>query len=123
MCDEVDEPAPSLEISAPDGSAPAPQGAWNLIAYNKKALKGWEALCLSLTENSTRCYEWLRAHPNRPIPGRCYQLKHKHYADTWGYEIGTGQRVYYKMREAKREVVIYYAGPHPTKVPCPPADL
>src|ERR1700689_2393492 len=107
MCDEVDEPPPSLEILAPDsGSTPTSEGLWSLIAYNKRVLKGWQDLCLALTENSRRCHEWLRAHPKKPIPRRCYELKHKHFVGTWAYEIGSGQRVYYKMREAKREVVI-----------------
>ena len=54
------------------------------------------------------------------IPRRCYALKHKHYAGCWAFEIGSGERIYYKPRTEKREVVVYYAGPHPTAVPYPP---
>jgi len=56
------------------------------------------------------------------IPGRGYELKHKQYAGAWCYEIGSGQRVYYKLRPDSQEILVYYAGPHPRKAPYPPAE-
>jgi len=72
MSDGVDEdsPAPVLEISVPEGIATV-QRPWSLVAHNKKVIKGWEALCQELPENSVRCFNWLRADPMRKIPGRC----------------------------------------------------
>jgi hypothetical protein len=115
-----DDPSvPVLNISIPEGSSIIDK-PWNLIAHNKKILKGWEVLCQDIPENAIRCYNWLREDPMRRIPGRCYELKHKHYAGAWCYEIGSGQRVYYKPRINQRDVLIYYAGRHPKKVPYPP---
>src|SRR4051812_1203129 len=78
---------------------------WVLVAQNKKVLKGWRELCSQIRENATRCYVWLRNDPTRHIPGRCYEMKHKHYAGAWAYEVGSGQRVYYKIRYESREVL------------------
>src|SRR3954447_9740665 len=114
MSEGVDDepPAPTLEIPAPRGSSIVEQ-PWELIAQNKKIIKGWELLCQAIPENCLRCYNWLRADPMRKIPGRCYELKHKNYTGAWCYEVGSGQRIYYKPRIESRDVLIYYAGPHP----------
>src|SRR5581483_9508126 len=122
MRDRVEEPE-SLEIQHPSGStAVDPEQSWTIFAKNKKVLDGWNELVHSIYSNASRCYEWLRKHPKQRIPGRCYELKHKHYAGAWCFEIGSGQRIYYKLREEKKEVVIYYAGQHPRTVPYPPTD-
>lgn len=70
--------------------------------------------------NARRCFLWLGADPMRRIPGRCYELKHKQYRGVWCFEIGGGQRVYYMIRAESRTVLVYYAGPHPSKAPYPP---
>jgi hypothetical protein len=111
-----------VELATPAGAANI-ENPWVLLGYNKKVLKGWVALCHSITANATRCFEWLQAHPTMPIRGRCYELKHKHYAGCWAYEIGSGDRVYYKPRPLQRDVLIYYAGKHPSVIPYPPSDI
>jgi len=118
----VDEsPGTGLEISSPaSSSVPKPDPTWSLVANNKRVLADWVSVCQTLHENAIRCYEWLRAHPTRGIPRRCYALKHKNYAGAWCYEIGSGHRVYYKPRADRKDVLIYYAGPHPKSVPYPP---
>jgi hypothetical protein len=110
----------SLELSA-EGANNPPENPWTLKAHSKRILKGWLELCNALPENAARCYGWLRADPMRRITGRCYPLRHKGYAGAWAYEIGSGHRVYYVPKEDSRQVLVYYAGPHPPKVPCPPA--
>jgi len=123
--DEPIEPEQTLDLEIPhparteQGEDITPHG-WLLVAQNKKVIKGWNDLCLQIPENAKRCYLWLRNDPTRRIPGRCYELKYKHYAGAWAFEVGSGQRVYYKIREGTREVLIYYAGPHPAKAPYPP---
>src|SRR5256885_2371366 len=116
--EEEETPGPSLEIP-PLAGAPnvAVEKQWKLIGHNKKVLEGWKELCRSIPENAKRCFEHLSNDPTKRIPSRCYELKHKHYAGVWGYEIGSGQRVYYKLRPGKREILIYYAGKHPRSVP------
>ena len=113
-----------LEIPRPsaESSGEPTRYRWTLVGRNKKVINGWRKLCEQIHENAVRCYDWLRTDPTRRIPGRCYPLKHKNYAGAWAYEIGSGQRVYYKLRPDTREVLVYYAGPHPSEAPYPPAD-
>ena len=120
MCEPVGGPRPSFELRPPGETADSAERPWGVTAYNKKVLRGWEELCKQIPENVGRCYCWLRKHPTERIPGRCYGLKHKFYAGAWCYEVGSGQRVYYKPRPEQHDVLVYYAGPHPSKVPCPP---
>jgi hypothetical protein len=117
--EEADVPSPSLELSIPTDAEP-PKDPWVVLASNRKVLHGWESLCENLTENAIRCYHFLQADPMRRIPRRCYPLKHKNYQGVWCYEIGSGERVYYKLRIEQRVVLVYYAGDHPRKVPYPP---
>ena len=109
------------QLNLPGVSLSTHPSPWNLMAHDKRALKGWLLLCRQLPENACRCYQWLSEHPLKPIPGRCFALKHQHYAGAWCYEIGNGQRVYYQPSENERVVIVYYAGPHPRKVPYPPS--
>lgn len=47
----------------------------------------------------------------------------EYIAGVWCYEIGRGDRVYYKPDLRARKAIVYYAGPHPPKAPPPPRDL
>jgi hypothetical protein len=120
MCEQLDEPQPDFELRPPDETTDGTGRPWGLTAYNKRVVRGWEALCKQIPENVTRCYCWLRRNPTERIPGRCYELKHKHYAGAWCYEVGSSQRAYYKLRLEQHDVLVYYAGPHPSKAPYPP---
>jgi hypothetical protein len=59
----------------------------------------------------------------KPIPGRCYALRGKKKAGCWCYEIGSGDRVYYKPDDASKTVKVYYAGSHPNVAPDPPKKI
>jgi hypothetical protein len=118
--DEGQTPRP-LNLTRPKASTTQPN--WSLTAYNRKVLKSWDALCTSTPENACHCYDWLTQNAMRTKPRRCYQLKGKPNVDCWAYEIGSGDRVYYKVFESERKAVIYYAGRHPSQVPLPPKDL
>jgi hypothetical protein len=120
MTDEIDPEAPkNWEIKAPDGSST--EGAtWTLIAFSKSVVKGWIVLCQTLPGNCARCYDWLSRNLTQAIPRRCYPLRHKRYAGAWCYEVGSGERIYYRPLVEVNEVIVYYAGPHPVKVPYPP---
>jgi mRNA-degrading endonuclease RelE of RelBE toxin-antitoxin system len=121
MHDEEDHenPKPPLILS-PGGSLST--NPYTVLAHNRRVQKGWEDLCERSHQSSVRCHEWLSAHPDRPRPKRCYQLKHKNYQGAYCYEIGSGDRVYYTIARDKKEVLIYYAGEHPTKAPYPPEE-
>lgn len=121
MCDGIEEEEPSFELTPPPG-ANVGEPPWTLTAHSKKVIRGWQELCLELPENAARCYEWLRADPTKRISGRCYPLRHKNYQGCWAYEIGSAERIYYKLREEQHDVLIYYAGRHPSKVPYPPSS-
>ena len=114
----IDNPHP--ELPHPNESASTPSSGWSVVAHNKAVIRGWSAICKQINENAVRCYEWLRATPTRRIPGRCYPLRHSGYTGCWGFEVGSGQRVYYRPDEARKTVLVYYAGPHPSRVPRPP---
>jgi mRNA-degrading endonuclease RelE of RelBE toxin-antitoxin system len=109
-----------LDLTRPESSDGGP---WALIAYNKRVLKGWNGLCQNTPEQAARCYDWLSRDAMMPIPGRCYAMKGKVNAGCWCYEIGAGNRVYYKPDKTTRTVTVYYAGEHPTAVPPPPSDI
>jgi hypothetical protein len=57
-------------------------------------------------------------------PGRCFPLRHSKYAGHWCYEIGAGDRLYYKPDPQARRAAIWYAGKHPEgRIPNPPKKL
>ena len=93
---------------------------WKILAHNKNVLKGWLSICARQPENAVRFYEQLATDPTQSIPGRCYALKGKDYQGVRAYEIGSGDRIYYTVNDAAKEVLIYYAGAHPNKAPSPP---
>src|SRR5438105_2724385 len=104
-------------------SGPAAPPAWTLVAHSRNVLKSWESLCRHTPQDARRCFAWLSENAMRPIPRRCYPLMGKANAGCWGYEIGAGNRVYYKPDVTAKRAVIYYAGPHPRAVPPPPAGV
>src|SRR5215813_248594 len=104
------ESSPQFELTNPSSDITA--GNWKLKAYNRKVLAGWEALCLRINSNAQFCYNWLVVHPTKPYPRRCYALKHKNYQGAWAFEVGSGDRVYYRPMESDHTVLVYYAGPH-----------
>jgi hypothetical protein len=114
------EDRPSLDLTRP-ATVEALDPPWTLVAHNKRVLQSWNVLCENTRENASRCYQWLSQHATTPIPRRCYPLKGSAYAGCWAFEIGSGDRVYYKPDESAKRAVIYYAGPHPRKAPEPPA--
>ena len=122
MGTESEAPNPLAIKHSVAGSASA-AGAWHLVASNKAALNGWEALCKKLHGNSLRCYEWLRTSPMQRINGRCYPLKGAQAGGAWAYEIGSGERIYYVPDPDSRKVTVYYAGEHPPRAPAPPREV
>ncbi len=112
-----------LTLPRPEHAATGATENWRLIAHDRRVVEGWRLICQQIPGNALRCYNWLSAHPTERIPRRCYELKHKNYTGAWGYEVGSAQRVYYKPRPENRDVLIYYAGPHPKRgIPYPPTD-
>jgi len=118
-----DDATRSLDLTAPPDISPEAYREWTLIAHNKSVLKAWDSLMRNTPEDAKHCYAWLSSHATRPIPGRCYPLKGKPHLGCWGYEIGSGNRVYYKPDVQLKRALIYYAGPHPRQVPSPPKGL
>jgi hypothetical protein len=68
--EEVDSAgSQSLELIAPaDDPISLDDNPWKLIAHSKKVLRGWRELCEGLPGNARRCFAWLQAHPQKPIP-------------------------------------------------------
>jgi len=120
---EHEEQQPNGELFAPlKGDNPDPS-AWTLVAHNKKVVKGWASLSRNTPENVMNAYDWLRKDAMMWKPGRCYPLRGEKYSGCWAYEIGAGDRLYYKPDESTKIAKIYYAGVHPRDVPVPPTNL
>ena len=113
----------SLTLLMPLGVQAEVARPWNLVAYNKRVLSSWNSLAANTPANARNCYEWLSQHATRIKPRRCYPLKGRAYAGVWAYEIGSGDRVYYRPNEEAKKATIYYAGQHPPRIPEPPDDL
>ena len=111
----------SLPLTRPEPSLQAAE--WTLVAHNRRILAAWNLLCRETPANARNCYDWLSRHATRTKPRRCYPLKGKENAGCWGYEIGAGDRVYYKPDEPNKKATIYFAGPHPPKIPGPPQGI
>ena len=118
------ENPPNLILEVGSGGGSVTQSAWTLIAHNKRVLEGWESLAANTPENATNAYDWLSMNAMKWKPGRCYPLRGKAYAGCWCYEIGSGDRIYYKPDQTLRRAVVYYAGSHPkATIPAPPKNL
>ena len=115
----------NLDLSAPLKGDGPPGSNWVLIAHNKRVLRDWEQIVRNRRQNAINAYDRLRMDAmTASIPKRCFALKHKNYAGCWCYEIGDGDRLYYKPNAETRRAIVYYAGPHPKDgVPLPPRDL
>jgi len=123
MTEENSEGPPGPLDIKPPKVAITIAASWTLIAHNRNVLKGWEYLSRHTPEDAQHCYDWLHEHAMLARPRRCYALKGRAHAGCWCYEIGSGNRVYYKPDDATKTAVIYYAGPHPNAVPVPPKSL
>lgn len=112
-------PEEPLDVPA---DAEIPSGAetlWTVVAHNQRVNRAWEELANRAPRNAARCYEDLRSAPMTRQTGRVYPLKGKVHRGLWGYEVTGGDRVYYKPDPTTRRVVVYYAGPHPKRIPRP----
>jgi hypothetical protein len=114
----------SLELKAPAKGDPPAKPIWTLVAHNKKVIKGWAELTRGTPENVINAYDWLRQGAMTPRVTRCFALRGKRYAGCWCYEIGPGDRLYYKPDEERKTATFWYAGPHPKRgIPFPPDEL
>jgi hypothetical protein len=113
-------PEPPLDLTVKPPNEKSFSRHWTLIAHNRAVLKSWIALAKNTPEDAAHCYDWLAEHAMRPKGQRCYALKGKLYTGCWAYEIGRGNRVYYRPNESTMTALIYYAGAHPNTAPVPP---
>lgn len=119
---EANDGGPTV-LPRPESVSGEDLGSWTVIAHNKNVVEGWRYVCRQIPDNAARCYAWLRMHPTRGIPRRCYALKHKHYAGVGAFEVGASDRVYYRPRQDRHDVLVFYAGPHPKRgIPYPPPE-
>lgn len=118
-----DNPAADMLVLANPINSPQPVYPWVLVAHNKRVLSGWLQLCRETPANGSNCFNWLSQHATRIKPRRCYPLKGEVYKGIWAYEIGSGDRIYYKPIDEEKKAIIYYAGKHPSVIPRPPESL
>jgi hypothetical protein len=121
--EEEPEQVQSFELKAPSKGDP-PKEPWSVVAYNKSRLADWEQLVRNTEQNAINAFDWLVRNPIMRMPGRCYPLRHSQYRGHWCYEIGAGDRLYYRPYEDEKKVVVWYAGKHPKdRIPLPPRAL
>ena len=117
-----DQPGGDADLARPDGSGN--EGPWSLAAKNSRVQKSWRELCRETPQDAVRCYDWLKAQANKRHPKRCFPLRGKLYNGHWEYEIGGGNRVFYRPDQKSMKAVVWYAGKHPKgSIPAPPKDL
>jgi hypothetical protein len=111
---------PKVPAAGSSGEDEREINGFEIYAHNKSALKGWNWLCANYGTSAQRSYDILRTNPRTKVPGRYYELRHKNYAGKWCHEVTGGSRLYFSINDERREVIIYYAGPHPNQVPIAP---
>lgn len=118
------EEPPSLELKSILQTAPPSKPVWTLVAHDKRVLKGWEQLAKTTPSNVINAFDWLSQRAMTPRGGRCFPLRHKNYAGSWCYELGAGDRLYYKPDDQTKIAKVWYVGPHPRdRIPSPPRDI
>jgi hypothetical protein len=74
---------------------------------NRSIETEWERLIVQYRNEVRACFDWLASHPTHRLPGRCEPLKGKYARlGLWQYEVGGGCRVWYRVREEDRAVVV-----------------
>jgi hypothetical protein len=128
--DEDPERGPLEDISALDPltanskTNPPSVPVWTLIPHDKKVLAAWERLSRDTSANIVNAYDWLSQRAMTPRGSRCFALRHAKYLGCWCYELGPGDRLYYKPDADKKIAIVWYVGPHPKdRVPPPPKDI
>lgn len=116
----MNESSEPLLLKSPSPITNDEKSVWTVLAWNKRVLRSWEALCDETTEDAIRCIGWLNQNAMTRIPKRCFPLRGKVYAGVWEYEIGRGNRVFYIPNASEKTVYVYYAGKHISPAPFPP---
>jgi hypothetical protein len=101
-----------------------PEPIWTLRPRDKRVLREWKRLSRDTPANIINAYEWLSQRAMTLRGTRCFPLKGKKYAGCWCYELGPGDRLYYKPDEKTKTAVVWYVGAHPKDgIPAPPEDF
>lgn len=85
--------------------------AFDVRSKNRSTEKDWDALCAAYRNNARRCFDHLAMTPrDRPIDeGRVTELKGR-LAGVLQYEVGGAARVWYRVYDESRVVVVESVG-------------
>ena len=106
---------PLLPTDAPPRPLPDdPAGAsWAVVARDRAAEGRWRKLCIQLPGNCQRAYDQLVLDPKHQDGHRWIQLRGSRYEGIYQHELGGGQRLWYRLDEERRVVVIEPWTAHP----------
>ena len=109
------QPLPKLPDGAPQRPLPDdPDGAsWAVVARDRTAEERWQQLCAQLGGNCQRAYDQLVIDPKYQDGRRWIKLRGSKYEGLYQHEIGGGQRLWYRLDEERRVVVIEPWTAHP----------
>jgi hypothetical protein len=93
-----------------------------MVPVRTHVFKSWAEVCRNTPDNARRAWTLLTTDPTRSIPRRLYDLKGVRYRGCRGYEMGSGDRLYFKLNIPDKKVLVYYVGKHPNSVPTAPPD-
>lgn len=95
------------ELPRPPGEAPpATPAAYQIVADDKSIEKQWRDLSASHRGSLRRFYDYLRRTPTTREGERVYPMANPALAGLWGCEVGGGARMYYRVDEEDRVVII-----------------
>jgi mRNA-degrading endonuclease RelE of RelBE toxin-antitoxin system len=106
-----------------DRVAPPPTGGeWDVRFGTTEAAKGWQDLCIHLTQNTRAAFEQMRSEPRPPEDATHYRLRgglstrnwSGRQLEQWQIKVSGSGRILYLPDDEKHTVWIVYASPaHP----------
>jgi len=88
-------------------------GKYTIYASSNTVIKEWQDLERRRPDDARRCYERLVSFPLHPLGARQFPLKGKKNKGFWQYEVGSGDRVHYRIAMNATNVIVVAAGKHP----------
>jgi mRNA-degrading endonuclease RelE of RelBE toxin-antitoxin system len=116
------DPRPTRRISRPPAKGESQRqsaqgepdgGSWTIVARDRSAEERWQQLCAQLAGNCQRAYDQLVVDPKYQDGRRLIKLRGRKYEGLYQHEVGGGQRLWYRLDEERRAVIIEPWTAHP----------
>lgn len=87
---------------------------WTITFQSRRVETQWEDLASRVPTAALRCRSYLENTPMQRLPKRVYPWRGSRADGRWEYEVDGGDRVIYIPNPEEHQVVIIYAGKHPS---------